>query len=289
LVDIAGQKIIKEYNYRSAWTVCRINDSTVLAGSFGRDTVSIIHVASGIMEPINNWATSDGMPIAGYTGTIASIGNNKFALGCRLYGVYILDIEKKYAWHYTHDPADPASLKTKFCRRLFFTSGGTLFVHTRGISYAQVDTPKIKTVKYLTGEKGEKYDAGFSDFVQDRKGIMWISSNSGLFMWDRKAGTSKIYPYFNPVDGPQKFKTVRAVVLDKANRPWVCTFGGGLGMLKPDGSYEQFRNYMDNPDYLIRSLEIQGIAKDNKSNFILCTNGGFIYFDPVQKKIHHFY
>lgn len=284
LVDIGSQKIINEYNYRSAWTVCRINDSTVLAGSFARDTVSIIHVKSGLMEPINYWPTSDGMPVAGYTGTIAYLGNNKYALGCRLYGIYIVDIEKKYARHYLHDAADPTSLLSKFCRRLFVSSKGTLFVHTRGISYTQLDTAQIKTVKYLITDKGEKYDAGFSDFVQDRKGMMWVSTNSGLAMWDRKTGTSKMYPYYNPVDGPQKFKTIRAVVLDKADRVWVCTFGGGLGMLNPDGSYEQFRKYMDDPDYETRSLEIQGVAKDSKNNFILCTNGGFIYFDPFQKK-----
>ena len=284
LVDIGSSKIINEYNYRSAWTVCRINDSTVLAGSFARDTVSILHTNSGLMEPINGWATSDGKPITGYTGTIAYIGNNKYALGCRLYGVYILDLEKKYARHYTHDAADPSSLLSKFCRRLFVSSNNTLFVHTRGISYAQLDTPQIRTVKNLTTDKGEKYDAGFTDFTQDPKGNMWISTNSGLMSWDRKTNSGKMYPYFNQAEGPQKFKTIRAVKTDKTGRVWVFTFGGGFGLLKPDGSYEQFRDYMDSADFAARSREILAVTQDDKGNFILCTNGGFIYFDPIEKK-----
>ena len=285
LVDIGSQKIINEYNYRAAWTVCPINDSTVLVGSFARDTVSIVHVNSGLMEVINDWPTSDGVRVSGYTGTIAYLGNNKYALGCRLYGVYIVDIEKKYAQHYTHDAADATSLLSKFCRRLFVSSKGTLFVHTRGLSYTQLDTPQIKIEKYLITDKGEKYDAGFSDFVQDSKGMMWISTNIGLAMWgDRKTGASKMYPFFNPVDGPQKFKTIRAVRIDRADRVWVFSFGGGMGMLKPDGTYEQFRDYMDKPEFVARSREIQGVAQDNKGNFILCTNGGFIYFDPIEKR-----
>lgn len=284
LVDIGAQKIINEYNYRSAWTVCRINDSTVLVGSFAKDTVSIVHTNTGLMEPVNNWATSDGQPISGYTGTIAYIGDNKYVLGCRLYGIYIVDIEKKYARHYTHDAADPASLLSKFCRRLFVSSNRTLFVHTRGISYAQLDTPQIKSVKYLAVDNGEKYDAGFTDFVQDKKGVMWISTNSGLIKWDRKTGAGKMHPFFNPSEGPQKFKTIRAVKTDTTGRVWVFAFGGGIGMLKPDGSYEQFRDYMDKPEYVTRSREVQAVGQDNKGNFILCTNGGFIYFDPIEKK-----
>jgi ligand-binding sensor domain-containing protein len=284
LVDIVKQKIIGEYNYRAAWTVCRIDDSTVLAGSFARDTVSIIHVNSGLMEPINNWATSDGLPVSGFTGTIARVANNKYVLGCRLYGIYIVDIEKKYAQHYSHEASDPTSLLSKFCRRLFVSSKGTLFVHTRGISYTQLDTPQINTVKYLTTDKGEKYDAGFTDFVKDGKGVMWISTNSGLAKWDRTTNLCKMYPFFNPKDGPQRFRTVRAVRTDKNDRVWVFTFGGGMGMLKPDGTYEQFRDYMDDTVYAGRSREIQAAAQDGKGNFIICSNGGFIYFDPIEKK-----
>jgi len=287
LVNVAEQRVINEFDYRSAWTVCRINDSTVIAGSFVKDTVSIIHVNSGLIEPINNWTTSDGMPIAGYTGTIAYLGNNKYALACRLYGVYILDLEKRFAHHYLHEDANPASIQASFCRRLFVSSGGTMFVHSKGISYTQIDTPGIKTVKYLVTDKGERYDAGFTNFVEDNKGMMWISTNTGLLMWDRKKGSNKMFPFFNPAEGRQKFKTVRAVVTDKLNRVWAFSFSAGFGMLKPDGSFEQYRKYSDSP-YMARSLEVMAVTKDSKDNFILCTNGGFFYFDPIEKTSSHF-
>ena len=282
LVDIVKQKIINEFNYRSAWTVCKINDSTVLAGSFVKDTVIILHLNNGLMEPINNWATNDGAPIAGYTGTIAALGNNKFAFGCRLYGIYIVDIEKKFARHYTHDASDPESLQINFCRRLFVTSNGNLFVHTKGLSYAHIESPQINTVKSLITEKGEKFDAGFTDFVQDKKGMMWVSTNSGLVMWNRKTGISKMFPFFDPTEGSQKFKTVRALLTDKQDRVWCFSFGGGFGLFKPNGSFELFKNYMDSP-FVARSREVNGVTKDSKENFILCTNGGLVYFNPIEK------
>ena len=284
LVDIATQKVVNEYNYRAAWTVCRVNDSTALVGSFARDSVAILHLGSGLLEGINNWATSDRLPITGYTGTIESIGHNKYVLGCRLYGIYILDLEKKYAQHYTHDPGDPNSLKSRFTRRVFVTSEGTMFVHARGLSYTQIDTPQISTVRYIIDEKGQKYDGGFTGFTEDKKGTMWISTNIGLAKWDRKNGASKIFPYYDPKEGPIKFKTIRAVATDKLDRVWVCTFGGGLGLLRPDGTYEQFRRDTANPEHSLLSLEIQAIAKDHDENFILCTNVGPVYFEPIEKR-----
>ncbi|MBK7882697.1 MAG: hypothetical protein IPJ81_01850 [Chitinophagaceae bacterium] len=288
LVDIVAENIIKEYDYTKAWSICKINDSTVMAGSFLKDSVAIIHTKSGQIEYINNYSTDDGLPIEGFIGAIEPIGDNKFALASRLHGVYIIDITNKYATHLLHDPADATTIKSKFCRRLFVSKNGVLFVHSRGISYTSTKPRSIHSHKYLVNTKGEKYDGGFNDFVQDKNGKIWIATNGGLAMWERKTNISTYYPFYDVKEGIQKFKPLRSVALDKFNQIWVGSFGGGLGMLKPDGTYDCYKKDINNIHNSIPSNEIYALVNDNEQKIFICANNGFALLDPIKNSITAF-
>ena len=82
---------------------------------------------------------------------------------------------------------------------------------------------------------------------------------------------------------------MRAVVIDSLDRPWVGTFGGGLGLLKADGLYEQFKRNPADPDHTLPSNDVISIATDPQQNFIVCCNFGFAFFDPIAKKMQTFY
>lgn len=284
LVDVATQQLIRAYNYRGAWSVCPMSDTTVMTGSFVKDTIAILNLRTGEQQFINHWKTSDGLPVNGFAGTIQAMGNNRYAIGCRTSGVYIVDAAKQYAQHLMPDDADASSMKTRFCRRLLITRNRTLFLHTRGLSYTQIDSPQIQTVKYIVNEKKERYGAGFTNFIQDKKGNMWISTNAHLVLWNKETGISKYYPFYLPEDGPQKFKTVRAVALDKLDRIWAFSFGAGLGMLKPDGKFEIYNRTLEDRAHSLPSAVIHGVGLDNDHNFIVCTDAGFALFDPISKK-----
>lgn len=288
VVDMRKQRVLNELNYVEAWCMNKTDDSTVMAGSFARSQMALINIYTGEVEDINNWPNNTGLPISGYAGTIAPIGNNQYAIGCRTNGVYIIDVANRSAVHLTHNPADPSTMRSRFCRRLYVTRSRNMFVHTVGVSYTSLNPTQFNTIKKLTNEKGEVYDEGYNSFQSAQDGNMWIATNKQLIYWNRKTNVSNFYPFYNPAEGPLFLKTVRAVVADKNNRIWVGTFGGGIGMLKSDGSYDRIVPDKKNPEHSLPSKEIHGIVKDKDENLIICANRGFAVLDPINRKIENY-
>ncbi len=289
LVNIKEQLIVNEMPVTGIWCAAKVNDSTIITGSFFLDSVLLVKVKTGIAQSIGSWLASDGKPIGGYGGAIKQVGKHQFALASRYYGVYIIDLQKQNALVLQHDASEPTSLNTWATRRLFVTRNGTMFVLGRGISFTSLSIPQFNGLKYITNPKGEKYDGGINTVLQDRKKNYWLGTNAFLALWKRETNTCTYFPYFDIKKGPQKFKTIRAVVTDRLDRVWVGTFGGGMGLLQPSGGFEQYwPDTLDKANSL-PSVDIHSIAKDNQENFIFCTNGGFALFDPVAKKMQTFY
>ncbi|MEO7310331.1 MAG: histidine kinase [Chitinophagaceae bacterium] len=289
LVDVKEEKLVTELPVLYVWCAARVNDSTILAGSFAKDTVWLVNTRSGAKEPVNQWPASNGQPMVGYPGSIEPIGDQKFALASRYYGVCILDVAQRKIQVLHHDPSDPSSLKANNVRRLMVTNSGTMFVQSRGISFTSLDTAQFKGQKYLINKEGKKYDAGFNTVIQDRQQQFWIATNQHLALWNRQTNISTFFPYYDPKSGAQKFKTIRTVVTDKLDRKWVGTYGGGMGLLLPGGHYER---YITNPldtEHTLPSIDVNAIAKDRDENFIICSNGGIAFFDPVTREMQTFF
>jgi ligand-binding sensor domain-containing protein len=289
LINLSENKIIKEYDCTQAWSVCKINDSSAIVGSFVKDSIGLLNIKSGNFECINNYKTNDGLPIFGFVGSIAPMGNNKYALACRMNGIYIVDIANKYATHFIHDPSDPTTIRSEFCRRALVSRSGTLFVHSRGISYTNINPKSIFSQKYLINKEGKKYDGEFNNFVQDAKENMWIATNSSLAMWNRQTGISTYYPFYDSQEGPQKFKPIQTVALDKLGHLWVGTFGGGIGMLKNDGSYEKYKKNATDINNNIPGNDVNALVNSNQQDIFICCNSGFALLNPVTKKITTFF
>lgn len=283
LVDIKGQQLVKTFNYRYNWCAAKVNDSTVLAGSFGHDTLALINTRSGQVSALD-WKDESGKRIIGYAGSIDMMADGRLAVASRYQGVYLLDLNKQTATHLVHDPSDPTSIASSNCRRAFLSSNGTLFVCSRGVSYASLNPPLFKTQRWLVNGKGEKYDAGVNAFAQGGDSSMWLATNNFLAYWDKRTGLSKWYPYL--ING--NYKTVRTVVTDKKGRAWVGSFGGGIGMLQKDGSFKQtLRNAADSL-HTLPSSDIHAMVTDPQRNFLICTNFGFAWFNPLTGAMRNF-
>jgi len=289
LVDVKEEKLVKELPVRHTWCAATVNDSTILAGSFARDTVWLVNTRSGAMEPVNKWPASNGQPMVGYPGSIEPVGNQKFALASRYYGVCVVDVARRRIQVLQHDPSDPSSLKANNVRRLIVTRSRTMFVQSRGLSFASLDTAQFKGQKHLINTAGVKYDAGFNSVIRDRQQQFWVATNQHLALWNRQTNTSTFFPYYDPKSGAQKTKTIRTVVADKLDRKWVGSYGGGMGMLLPGGHYERYTPNPQDPEHSLPSIDVNAIFKDRDERFIICTNEGFVFFDPVTKKMQTFF
>lgn len=210
LVNIKEQKVLKELSPYNTWCTAKVGDSLILAGSFAHDTISLVNIYSGEKEIVNQWMTNDGKPVGGYAGTFVSLGNNRFAMASRYFGLGIIDVKKRTVNFVQHDATDPYSLKSNACRRLLLTRNGTLFVLTRGLSFVQLTEPMFHSQKFLVNKEGERYDGGINAVTADSKGIYWIATNRHLAGWNRHTNTCVFYPYYDANNGPQKYRTIRA-------------------------------------------------------------------------------
>ncbi len=289
LIDVRQQRVVKEYAYRQAWCVAKVTDSTFMAGSFTKDSMVIINVKTGGIESINEWPTSDGQRIAGFAGSIVPIGSSKYAVGCRLYGVYIIDVANGSAEHLVHDAGDAQSLAASYCRNLFVSSKGMLFVHTRGLSYTNVRPFQMGTVRRLLNAKGEVYDGGFTSFAEAEPGNLWIGTNRFLAHYNRKTGAAEYFPFYDRGGGMQKFRTVRTVVADAAGNPWIGSFGAGMGKLQKTKTWKYFLPDKGNRDHTIPGTEVNAMVKTPDGDFLVCTLAGFARFDPETETFTTYY
>ena len=288
LVNVREQKVLKELSPFNTWCTAKVSDSLILAGSFAHDTITLLNVYSGKSEMVNQWTGSDGKPLGGYAGGIVSLGNQKFALASRYYGLGIIDVKRRSFKYLLHDPTDPYSIKSNGVRRLLVTRNKTLFILTRGLSFVQLSEPLFHSQKFLVNQEGERYDGAINTVAEDEKGNFWVGTNRHLAKWNRQTNVCTFFPYNDANSGPQRYRTIRAVVTDKLDRVWVGTFGGGIGRLLPDGSYKQFRKNSFDSLNTLPSNDIIAITKDEKGDFLVCANGGFALFDPLSETITRF-
>ena len=285
LVNIKDQKIIKTLNVANVWCAAPINDSSLLAGSFVHDTLWRVNINTGKAEIINNWKSSNGKVLSGFAASIVPAGNHKFAIACRYSGIYILDVDKQYAFAIVHDAADPASIKWTACRRLMVSRNGTLFAHTKGLSFTQLSVPVFAAQSFLENEQGERYDGGFTTILNDKKGQFWVGTNRYLILWNRSTNISKFYSFIDANLGPQKYRTIRTVVTDRQDHVWVGTYGGGIGKLMANGNFHQLKFNINNREHSLPSNDINAITKDAKENFFICANNGFALFNPITETV----
>ena len=287
-VNMKEQKVLKELSLFNTWCTTKVSDSLILAGSFAHDTVTLLNVYSGKSEVVNQWSGKDGKPIGGYAGGIVSIGNNRFAMASRYYGLGIIDVKKRSFDYFQHDPTDPYSIRSNAGRRLLVSRNGTLFVQSRGLSFVQLTEPLFYSQKFLVNKAGERYDGGINTVTEDAKGNFWVGTNGHLAGWNRQTNICTFFPYNDANSGPQRYRTIRAVVTDKLDRVWVGAFGGGIGRLLPDGSYKQFRKNSNDSLNTLPTNDVHAITKDAKGNFLVCANGGFALFDPLSETTTRF-
>jgi signal transduction histidine kinase/ligand-binding sensor domain-containing protein len=113
-------------------------------------------------------------------------------------------------------------------------------------------------------------------FVKDSDNNMWICTQNGLNLYDRKSDSFKV---FNFPD-----KEIRSFLKDKEGNLWVGTSLKGLFYCKPDGSIIKSYNIASG----LPSNIIQAIVQDNSGKIWMSTAYGISCFDPETQKFRNF-
>jgi ligand-binding sensor domain-containing protein len=283
LVDVEKAKVVKAYNDKYVWCAEKVDEDHYLLGSFGRDTVSLLNLKTGQMELVNKWPVEDGSVFGGFIGGIAAMGQGKFAMASRYYGVYVVDVPNRFIRRILHNTADPVSIINNFCRTAFVSSGGTLFISSSGLSYTQVEPPFFAAQTRMELDNAETYDAFIHTFLSTDKSTMWIGGNNGLMRWNPVSQRGHLYKVFTKGNTQSPPRTVRSVLTDTLGRIWAGTYGAGIALLQGETFMTLDR---DNIMQLAQwpNDNTYALVADGRGSFWVATDGGPAHFNPYTRK-----
>lgn len=188
---------------------------------------------------------------------------------------------------YRNELGNPASIDHNWIMFVNEDSRGNMWVCTSGggLNKYIYETDSFESVL-------DKSQPGLSEisvvynFVEDRHGFIWISTNAGLFRFDRDFANFKHYT--NIAEDPSSLSDefVRYVFIDSHDVLWVGTRNGGLN--RYEESTDSFLWYTANPadQYSLSSNFVMQISEDKNGVLWVSTLQGLSRFDPALDGFH---
>ncbi|MCP4898189.1 MAG: hypothetical protein GY906_14545, partial [bacterium] len=120
--------------------------------------------------------------------------------------------------------------------------------------------------------------AGVLTIVQDNAGFLWMGTQDGLNRYDGY----EIKVYRNDPDDPDSLSNnfVYAIFLDRSDRLWIGTLGGGLN--RYDAATDSFTKYRhdDEDSESLSDDQVRAVFEDRAGRLWIGTSGGLNLFDP---------
>lgn len=170
-------------------------------------------------------------------------------------------------------------LAHKGVRSMYEDSRHRLWFGMNGSGVVMYD-PVNKTVKnWMRSEKEDTtlISNTITSIAEDKNGVMWFSSFTGLTYYDPQKND---FGWFTQKNGLASLKT-SALLVDSRNRLWI---GSTKGLLMLDSSRKTFKNFDLQDGLLTMEFTDMPACKAPGGNFIYPTLKGFISFDPLKYK-----
>jgi PAS domain S-box-containing protein len=165
-------------------------------------------------------------------------------------------------------------------------NGSTVQSHAEGRSTFQPASPAIHFNK-LNSENGLSNNF-LTSAVQDKPGFMWFGSRYGLNKFDGMTVTV----YTNDPDNPASISNNYAwyLFVDRAERLWVATWGGGLNLYDPiSDSFIRYQHDEKDPDSLDSDLVWYVYEDRNGTIWVATDGGGLNRLDLKAGKFRHYH
>jgi len=123
-----------------------------------------------------------------------------------------------------------------------------------------------------------------NSIVKEKNGYVWIGTNNGLNRFDGQ--TIKVYNKQNSAIGSND---ISDIIIDRKNRIWIATLGGGLSYYNPH--FDRFTNLKNNPK-ISKALQFNNVGallEDSKGFIWLGTEKGLACLDPDKHQLVSFY
>lgn len=118
----------------------------------------------------------------------------------------------------------------------------------------------------------------------DRRGLLWVCTQSGLNCVDTASGIIRRFPYAPQDTLSISHPVITSIAEDKNGLLWIGTYGGGLDIL--DVKSGNFQHY-NTSNGLLNDV-IYGILIDDPGFIWFSSNAGLGRFDPQRKEFKYF-
>jgi len=196
--------------------------------------------------------------------------------------------------HYRMEPHNSNSLSSDLVTSIYETNDEgekNLWIATGGGGLNKYNRRKNLFTHFQSDPKNPNSinDNYLRALLEDRSGMLWIGTNTGLCQFDRKRGTFVRYAA-DPND-PTSLSNdvVFSIYEDKSGFIWVGTYGGGLNRFdRKNNKFIRYGADPQNPNSLSDNF-IWSICEDkNGALWIGTANGGLNQFDRENNQFIHY-
>ncbi|MGB5893505.1 MAG: two-component regulator propeller domain-containing protein, partial [Ignavibacteriaceae bacterium] len=192
-------------------------------------------------------------------------------------------------YHFKHEPDNNNSISSNGILSISQDIWGDIWIGTDGggLNKLLMQKQKLSAFKNIRNEdvqflhfKNDPNDIlSISDdrvwsILEDKSGILWIGTNSGLNKLDVQKKQFKNYSYDPVKPGSLSDGDVSSIFVDNAGNLWIGTGSGGLNLYyAKEDIFIKYKNDPDNPNSLSND-EVFSIFQDNAGNLWIGTYGG---------------
>ncbi|MCP5048519.1 MAG: response regulator [bacterium] len=177
-------------------------------------------------------------------------------------------------------PDVPESLGEKWIYSLYKDRSGNLWIGTGADGIYRIDHTAYGFVNYLKGSHTPPrlLNSAVYAIRRQRRGILWFGTDNGVVRFDRDKNQYTHYRHEAGNPGSLSYDEVTSLHLDRDERLWIGTYGGGLNRLdlqtgNPRQSFVHYRHEPGNLRSLV-SDNVNCISGDHTGVIWVGTQGG---------------
>ncbi len=194
-----------------------------------------------------------------------------------LSGLYLFDPVKETFFSCKADRDDPRGLSRNCVLTVFEDPSGALWFGTEFGGINIFDRAK-ETFPHFAGDSGRPAGLSFtakhvSALMEDRNGVLWVGTASGLNRWDRKRGHLVRYPGRPPETRGLGHEYITALMEDREGTLWAGT-RGGVHRFDKEKKYFQRFTIEGTQDTGVGFNLITSLFEDHQGRLWVGTNGG---------------
>lgn len=186
---------------------------------------------------------------------------------------------------YASNPGDKKSLASNWIADIFNDSEGRLWIASKeGINLYLAEQDEFTLITSAEQTKRHFY----SSIAESAGGIMWFGNQEeGLLRYNTNTKETRFFTADEKLAGSLSSNSTKSLLVDRQQRLWVATDGGGLNIKRPDE--EGFEHYGQNTAIALPSDKIRSLYEDKQGKIWVGTfDAGVFIFNPSTGVIAHY-